>query len=139
MTAKELHETKIIPMRKALQKLEIEYKELYRKECGEKIGEIANCDNCAFSCVLSISDHNGCMGGKCTCCNGWCYSWEPENDVSAFLRKNYQYDDELFYRLECLFGDGFLKECKTPEKSNLVMEALRLIAKMDGKDGEIDE
>lgn len=46
MTAKELHIQKIIPLREKLRQLEDEYRELYRKECGEKIGEKATCNNC---------------------------------------------------------------------------------------------
>lgn len=135
MTAKELHEQKIIPLRMELRRLEDEYKELYRKECGERIGEgeKANCDNCALSCILCIDDHNCCMGGKCTCCNSWCYTWIPENEVSKFLRKNYHYDTSMFYRLEDIFGSDFLKECDNPERVATVMEMLKLIAKFDGK------
>ena len=137
MTSNELHKEKIVPLRFELQRLEKEYEKLYRQECGEKIGERASCDNCAFSCVLSISDHNGCMGGKCTCCNSWCYWWTPENDVSRFLRENYHYDDSMFYRLENVFGDGFLKSCDTPQQKDIVMEMVQLIARFDGKvDGE---
>lgn len=129
MTAKELHEQKIIPLRKALRQAEEEYEKLYRKECGEKIGAIANCDNCAYSCVLEISDHNECMGGHCTCCIGWCHNWMPENEVSAFLRKNYPYGYEVYGRLKNLFGYDFLKK----DNMRVVMEALHLMAKMDGK------
>lgn len=133
MTSKELHVQKIIPLRIELERLENEYRELYRKECGEKIGKKASCDNCALSCVLSVVDHNICMGGECTCCNDWCYSWIPENDVSAFLRKNYPYDASLFYRLENLLGNNFLKECNIPQKASVAMEALQFAIKMDGK------
>lgn len=133
MTAKELHEQKIIPLRMELRRLEDECKELYRKECGEKIGEKANCDNCAFSCILRIDDHNCCMGGKCTCCNSWCYTWTPENEVSKFLRKNYHYNSSMFYRLEEIFGDGFLKKCDNTKNVAIVMEMLESIAKFDGK------
>ena len=133
LTSKEMHEQKIVPLRKELQRLEIEYRELYRKECGEKIGELASCRNCAYSCVLSTGDHNSCMGGKCTCCNDWCYSWTPENDVSRFLRENYKYDDSLFYRLNDIFGSGFLNECDNPQKASIVMDMLQLIKRFDGK------
>ena len=136
MTANELHKQKIIPLRLELQRLEEEYRELYRKECGEKIGERASCKNCAYSCVVLISDHNQCMGGKCTCCNDWCYKWLPENDMSKFLRENYHYDNSLFHRLDDIFGYDFLRECDTTEKVELVMKMLRLIAEFDGK---IDE
>lgn len=133
MTSKELHEQKIIPLRTELRRLEDEYRELYRKECGEKIGEKANCNNCAFSCVLDINDHNCCMGGRCTCCNNWCYTWTPENEVSKFLRKNYHYDSSMFYRLENIFDDDFLKKCDNPKNVAIVMEMLESIAKFDGK------
>ena len=133
MTAKELYEQKIVPLRMELQKLEREYKELYQKECGEKIGARASCRNCAYSCVQNIGDHNFCMGGKCTCCYDWCYTWIPENEVSKFLRANYHYKDDMFYRLEDIFGDGFLKKCNDPKKVEIVMDMLQRIALFDGK------
>lgn len=134
MTAKELHVQKIIPLRMELERLEKEYKDLYRKECGEKIGEKASCDNCAFSCILDINDyHNSCMGGKCTCCNCWCHTWMPENEVSKFLRKNYHHDDNIFYRLQDIFGNDFLKKCNNSESAAIVMKMLEVIAEFDGK------
>ena len=137
MTSQELHEQKIIPLRMELNRLEKEYKELVRKECSEKIGERARCNNCAMSCIILLNDHNHCMGDKCTCWNDWCYNWTPENDVSKFLREKYHYDDSLFCRLDDLFGSGFLRECDDPQKASVVMEMLQLIAKFDGKvDGE---
>lgn len=135
MTSKELHNQKIIPLRMELKKLEDEYRELYRKECGDKIGEKATCNNCAFSCVLNIIDHNYCMGGKCTCCYDWCYSWMPENEVSKFLRNNYHCDASKFHVLEDIFGDDFLEECNNPEHLAMVMEMLELVAKFEEKAG----
>lgn len=133
MTANEFHKQKIIPLRLKLQECEKEYRELYRKECGDQIGETARCGNCAYSCIIETSDHNGCMGGKCTCCHDWCYKWIPENAVSKFLRENYHHDASVYYRLENLFDNDFLKECSEPGKLELVMEALRLMARFDGK------
>lgn len=134
MTSKELHKEKIVPLKMELNRLEKEYEKLFRKECGERIGEMASCDNCAFSCVIDVgNDHNCCMGGKCTCCNNWCYSWIPENEVSSFLRKNYYYDEHTFYRLEDIFGDRFLNKCDNPKNASIVMEMLETIAKFDGK------
>lgn len=73
------------------------------------------------------------MGGKCTCCNSWCYTWTPENEVSKFLRENYHYNDSMFYRLDDVFGNGFLKKCDDSKNVAIVMEILELIAKFDGK------
>ena len=131
MTSKELHQQKISPARMELRRLEEEYERLYREECKEHNGgKPANCGNCAYSCVLSISDHNECMGGKCTCCQGWCYRWMPENEVSAFLRANYPFNTEVYQGLESLFGDNFLKKADM----EVVKEALALIQKVRGKD-----
>ena len=130
MTAKELHETKIIPARQELRRLEDEYEKLYRKECAEKAGvDKATCDNCAYSCVLMIDDHNGCLGGKCTCCHGFCYQWIPENSVSAYLREHYHYGEGVVFRLEKLFGEDFL-ECDDIE---LVLKALELMDEIKEK------
>ena len=139
MTAKELHTQKIVPLRLELRRLEEQYEELYRKECGEKVGSMAGCKNCALSCVLDIGDHNCCIGGGCTCCHDWCYSWIPENEVSAFLRKNYHYDEDKYYQLSNLFGPDFLKKCDDPQKVEMIMEMLRLSAKFDGKFKQVKE
>lgn len=133
MTAKELHTQKIVPLRLELGRLEEQYEELFRKECGEKVGAIASCDNCALSCVLCIDDHNRCMGNSCTCCHNWCYHWIPENEASAFLRKNYHYDDHKYYQLRGLFGYDFLKKCDDPKNVEIVMQMLTMSAKFDGK------
>lgn len=139
MTANEFHTQHIVPARLKLQNLENQYREMYRKECGDKIGERAGCRNCAYSCVIKTSDHNGCMGGKCTCCNDWCYRWIPENQVSKCLREKYHYDDSTFGRLEDIFGSGFLKKCAEPEKAGIVMDLLQTMAKFDGKIGKWDD
>ena len=130
MTSKELHVNTIIPLREQLRKAEEEYEKLYRKECAEKNGlKIANCDNCAYSCVLRIDDHNDCLGGKCTCCNSFCYKWMPETKVSAWLRENHEYDTDLVYRLEDMFGDDFLK-C---DDVDLILKAIRLMEEVKVK------
>lgn len=134
MTSKELQEQKIVPLRLELQRLEDEWEELYKAECGEKIGGTASCGNCAFSCVQSTGDnHNECMAGNCTCCRDWCHRWQSENELSAFLRKYYHYNVLKYLRLEQLFGNDFIVECKEPHKKELVMRALALIAEFDDK------
>ena len=110
MTSKELHVKRIVPTREEVSRLERRYRELFRKEKAAEAGvKVANCNNCAYSCVLSITDHNECLGDRCTCCNDWCYQWMPETPVSAWLRQNKHYDDFLIYKLKDLFGDDFLK------------------------------
>ena len=73
------------------------------------------------------------MGGKCTCCNDWCYHWIPENEVSKLLREKYHRDDMLYGRLENLFGDDFLKRCAAPQKAHIVIEMLQIVVKFDEK------
>ena len=133
MTSRELHEQKIVPLRFELQRLEDEWEELYRAECGEKVRGMASCGNCAFSCVEAIGDHNECMARSCTCCRDWCVKWKPENEISAFLRKHYPYNSLMYLRLEQLFGHNFIVECTEPHKKELVTRALTLIAEFDDK------
>ena len=130
MTTKEFHTNIIIPLREQLSRAEEEYYELYRKECAEKIGaKRADCDNCAYSCVLMIDDHNVCLGGKCTCCNSFCYNWMPETKVSAWLREHHKYDDDLTNRLEDMFGNDFLKL----DDMDLILRALQLMDEVKEK------
>lgn len=134
MTAKELHETKIIPARQELQRLEVEWTKLHRKELAEKAGvDIAHCDNCAYSCVLLISDHNECLGGYCTCCHDYCYKWMPDNAVSKYLREHHHYDEFTVFRLQKVFGDDILK-C---DDVDLIMRALQLMDEIKEKAREI--
>lgn len=128
MTAKELNEQKIIPLRKELTRLEIEYRQLYRQEKANENGlKIANCDNCAHSSIIEVGDHNMCLEGNCTCCTGFCYFWAPETEVSAYLRKNHHYDDDVAYRLEKLFGSGFA----ATKDTKLILEGLDFIRRME--------
>jgi hypothetical protein len=110
MTADEFHIRRVVPARQEVRLLEREWDRRNRAEKAAKAGvDKCTCDNCAYSCVLIIDDHNGCLGGKCTCCNDYCYMWMPETPVSAWLRQNAKYDEWLVHRLENVFGDDFLK------------------------------
>lgn len=132
MTSTELHREKIVPLRFELQRLEKEYEKLFRKECGERIGETASCNNCAFSCVIAITDfHNMCARGRCTCCRDWCHAWIPENNVSKYIRENHHYDDDVYDRISGILGEQFLADCAKAEKENVAMEVLQFIKKFD--------
>ena len=133
MTAKEFHKTKIIPVREELSRLEAEWDKINRKEKAEAAGlDIAHCGNCAYSCVLMIDDHNGCLGGYCTCCHDYCYKWMPENSVSAYLREHYHYGEGVVFRLKKLFGDDLLK-C---DDVDLILKALQLMDEVKEKSKE---
>ena len=136
MTSKELHVKRIIPAREEASRLERKYKELFRKEKAEEAGvKIANCGNCAYSCVLEIDDHNGCLGDRCTCCNDWCYKWMLETPVSAWLRQNKHYDDFLIYKLKDLFGDDFL----AGDDAELVKRGLEWLKEVEEKNKQKSE
>lgn len=130
MTADEFHKKRIIPLRSELRTLELEYRRRWASDKAKEAGvNRINCDNCARSCVLRISDHNECLGNSCTCCHDWCYKWMPENEVSKYLREHHKYDDHLIYKLEDFFGDDLL-ECDNVE---LLLDAIKLIDKMDAE------
>ena len=110
MTADEFHVKRVVPARQEVRLLEQEWSRRNRAEKAAKAGvDKCTCDNCAYSCVLMISDHNECLGGRCTCCNDYCYMWTSETPVSAWLRRNAKYDEQLVHRLEDVFGDDFIK------------------------------
>ena len=128
MSAEEFHKKRIVPLRYELNAHELEYKRRWAAEKAKAAGvSQINCDNCARSCVLEIDEHNGCLGGRCTCCNDWCYKWIPENEVSKYLRENHKYDCGLIYKIEDFFGSDFL-ECDNME---LLLDAMKLMNKME--------
>ena len=128
MSAEEFHKKRIVPLRYELRAHELEYEKRWAAEKAKTAGvDRITCDNCARSCVLTIDEHNGCLGGRCTCCNDWCYKWIPENEVSKYLREHHKYDGDLVYKLEDFFGDDFL-ECDNVE---LLLDAIKLMNKME--------
>jgi hypothetical protein len=56
----------------------------------------------------------------------------PETKVSAWLRENNEYDHDLVYSLENMFGDDFLK-C---DDVDLILKAIQLIERVKEKAGE---
>ena len=133
MTANEFHIKRVIPMRQELQLLEKEWEKRNRKEKAEAAGlNVANCNNCAYSCVLMIDDHNQCLGGRCTCCNDYCYKWMPDTQVSAWLRKNKPYSEYLIHKLEDVFGSDFL-ECGDVELIKQGLEWMKEVEDMAKK------
>ena len=130
MTADEFHNKRVIPARQEVRLLEREWDKRNRAEKAAKAGvDKCTCDNCAYSCVLIIDDHNGCLGGKCTCCNDYCYMWMPETPISAWLRQNAKHDEWLVHRLESVFGDDFLK-CGDVE---LIKQGLEWMKEVENK------
>ena len=127
MTADEFHIKRVVPARQEVRLLEKEWDRRNRAEKAAKAGvDKCTCDNCAYSCVLMISDHNECLGGRCTCCNDYCYMWMPETPVSAWLRQNAKYDECLVHRLEDVFGDDFLK-CGDVELIKQGLEWMKIV------------
>lgn len=134
MTAKELHEKKIIPTERYLKELKDQYAKLWYAEQAEANGlDQCHCDNCAYSCVLDVgSDHNYCMASNCTCCRSRCYSWRPETEISKYLRVHYHYDAELFDDLAKLFGRDFI-EFKESDKFATVQKGIELVREWRGE------
>ena len=130
MTADEFHIRRVVPARQEVQLLEREWDKRNRAEKAKKAGvDKCTCGNCAYSCVLMISDHNECLGGRCTCCNDYCYMWMPETPISEWLRQNAKYDEGLVHRLEDVFGDDFLK-CDDVE---LIKQGLEWMKEVEDK------
>ena len=133
MTADEFHVKRVVPARQEVRLLEREWDRRNRAEKAKKAGvDKCTCDNCAYSCVLMIDDHNSCLGGRCTCCNDYCYMWMPETPVSAWLRQNAKYNECLVHRLEEVFGDDFL-ECGDIE---LIKQGLEWMKTVEDKTKE---
>ena len=127
MTADEFLIKRVVPTRMEVQILEKELNRRRRVEKAAKAGvDKCTCDNCAYSCVLMISDHNECLGGGCTCCNDYCYKWMPETPISAWLRQNAKYNEYLVHRLEDVFGDDFL-ECGDVELIKQGLEWMKTV------------
>lgn len=133
MTARELHEQKIIPLESELRALRKQYEELWFVEQAQKNGiDKCCCNNCAYSCVLDVGDYsNYCINNRDTCSHDRCYAWTPETEISKYFRSFYHYDTSLLTGLANLFGKDFVTN-QSPDKLVTAQKALELVKELKG-------
>lgn len=80
------------------------------KEKEAKFGKEFNCEFCKFNAVEDLSDdgwHNTCGADNCTCCHNVCEKYEPDNDITLFIKKHIRADNGLF-RSDHTNGYGYI-------------------------------
>ena len=111
MTKQELEDRKI--------ELEIELNkirnELFEQEANQKkkeYGDKYSCEFCKFNAVSGFSYdgwHNTCGKGECTCCHDVCDLYEPDNEITLFIKQNIRADSKLL-KSKNTNGHGYLTE-----------------------------
>lgn len=99
-------ESELIEVNKMLYNFDFEEKKA-------KYGKEFTCEFCKFSAVSDLSGdgwHNTCGANNCTCCHSVCEKYEPDNDVTSFIKKNTKYghiDEDNHRALRNLVGNIF--------------------------------
>lgn len=85
-------------------------KKLYDFDFEEKKAKYADkftCEFCKFNAYQDCSGdgwHNTCGADNCTCCHSVCDKYEPDNDVTLFIKQNIRADRGL---LRCKHTNGY--------------------------------
>lgn len=106
---KEELEEELREVRKILYNYDFEEKKV-------KYGDKYTCEFCKFNAVHDLSGdgwHNTCGADNCTCCHAVCEKYEPDNDITLFIKQNINTDRLAgFGRCENTNGYGHISEDK---------------------------
>ena len=82
------------------------------EEKKAKYGNKFTCGFCKFNAVQDFSGdgwHNICGADNCTCCHSVCEKYEPDNEITLFIKKNIR-TDSGFLRSDRTNGYGHIDE-----------------------------
>lgn len=112
------------------------------EEKKSKYKEQFTCEFCKFNAIQDLSYdgwHNTCGADNCTCCHSVCEKYEPDNEITLFIKQNINVGDgflrgkhtngyghineDEYKALDCLVGDIF-KPINGTEK---IIKVLRVV------------
>lgn len=109
-----------------------DYKKAKEDNLKEQFGPKFGCTNCAYSCCVFVGDYcTDCTKGKCIYCNKYCDAYAPENELSAYIRKHYCYEEHMVDTLNDFFDVSDIM--KHPELYQTVLEILKLKDKKENE------
>lgn len=82
------------------------------EEKKEQYGDKFTCEFCKFRAVADLSGdgwHNTCGADNCTCCHNVCDKYEPDNEITLFIKRNIRADSGLL-RCEKTNGYGYIRD-----------------------------
>ena len=82
------------------------------EEKKAKYGDKFTCEYCMFNALHDLSGdgwHNTCGADNCTCCHSVCEKYEPDNEITLFIKKNIRADRGLL-RSDRTNGYGYIDE-----------------------------
>lgn len=153
MTKQEL-ELKKKELQTELHQVENKLHDFDYEEKKAKYGDKFTCEFCMYNAYHGFSPdgwHNTCGANNCTCCNSNCRKYEPDNDVTLFIKQHiradsgflrsihtngYGYiDDEEYRGIKYLIGDIF----NPYDQSEKMIELLKVCFDTKQKESEDTE
>lgn len=113
-------ETELLAIRNKLDDFDFEEKKA-------KYGDKFTCEYCKFNAVQDCSVdgwHNTCGADNCTCCHSVCDKYEPDNEITLFIKKNIRADSGLL-RSDKTNGYGHIDEDEYRAIKELVGDIFR--------------
>lgn len=97
------------------------------EEKKAKYGDKFTCEFCKFNAVHDFSGdgwHNTCGADNCTCCHSVCEKYEPDNEITLFIKKSIRADSGLL-RSNNTNGYGHIDEREYEAIKELVGDIFR--------------
>ena len=103
------------------------------EEKKARYGDKFTCEFCRFNAVQDLSGdgwHNTCGADNCTCCHSVCEKYEPDNEITLFIKTNIRKDSGLL-RCDKTNGYGHINENEYKAIKQLVGDIFRNIKSTD--------
>jgi RecJ-like exonuclease len=120
-------ENEINELNKQLRRKKDEYAKAKESNLKEQYGDNFGCGNCAYSCCVFVGDRcTDCINNKCIYCNAYCDAYIPENELSAYIREHYHYEENMVDTLNSLFDVSDIMK-----HSELYKKAINVLTLLD--------
>lgn len=144
MTDKESLKARKAELEKELDSIRKVLKDFELNEKKEKYGDDMKCKNCRYDVVQNFSDdgwHNCCGNDDtyaCTCCHSYCEYFEPDNEITKFIKENVKYGyiyNEHYEGIKSLAGDIFT--ITNPSVVEKVIDILKITVPLKEEDIDV--
>ena len=133
MTKQEL-ELKKRELQTELQEIDNKLDNFEYEEKKAQYGDKFTCEYCKYGAIQDLSGdgwHNTCGAHNCTCCHTRCVKYEPDNEVTLFIKQNIRAKGNGIFRSKHTNGYGYINDTEYKALKDLVGDIFKPINKSE--------